>query len=222
MIRQRWLVVGGAMCAVGALWAAVLIAGLLAGVRLAATPVAVGTAAALSVPGFIAGVIVNRWYHRTLRPARPWSLTSWVPPHVPHWMAVLAGAVFFGFWLTVVVAFAGLNGKTEVRDGRYVLNDHGRVTVVTQDDYDRQADHEQQISLGVLGALAAGGTFLTGAVLLRSHEVHERERRRAAYRQGAWDGLTAHPTVDQTERGQTERDQTEHDQTGHDQTEQKL
>jgi hypothetical protein len=78
---------------------------------------------------------------------------------------MLAGVMFFGFWVTVVVAFAGLDGNAEKRDGQYVISNHGRVTVVTQDDYERQADHEQQISLGILGALAVGGLFTTAAVL---------------------------------------------------------
>jgi hypothetical protein len=147
------------------LWSATLIAGLTAGVRLVPTPMAVGVAAVLTIPGVIAGVIGNRWFYRTTRPRRPWSLTSWVPPHVPHWASMLAGALFFAFWLAVVVAFAGLDGDTELRDGQYVLNDNGRTTVVTEADYDRQIDHEQQISLGILGALAVGGGFMTGAVL---------------------------------------------------------
>jgi hypothetical protein len=165
MISQRWLVVCGAMCSAGMVWAAVLIAGLLAGVRLLPTPAAVGVAALLSVPGVIAGVIGNRWQYRTTRPRKAWSLTSWVPPHVPHWASMLAGAIFFGFWLTVVIAFAGLNGNAEIRDGHYVLNNHGRLTVVSEADYDRQLNKEQQISLGILGAFAVGGTFMTGAVL---------------------------------------------------------
>lgn len=165
MISHRWLVVCGAMCSAGMLWSAALIAGLIAGVRLAPTEMAVGLAAVLTIPGVIAGVIGNRWYYRTTRPRSPWSLTSWVPPHVPHWASMLAGALFFGFWLAVVVAFAGLDGDTELRAGQYVLNENGRTTVVTQADYDRQVDLEQQISLGVLGALAVGGAFMTGAVL---------------------------------------------------------
>jgi hypothetical protein len=165
MIPQRWLVVCSAMASAGMLWSAVLIGGLFAGVRLVPSGPAVGVAAVLSVPGVIAGVIGNRWYYRTTRPRSPWSLTSWVPPHMPHWAAMAAGVVFFGFWLAVVIAFAGLDGRTEVRDGQYVLTDGGRTTVVTQADHERQADLEQQISLGVLGALAVGGTFMTAAVL---------------------------------------------------------
>ena len=165
MISQRWLVVCGAMCSAGLLWSATLIAALFAGVRLVPSTTAVGMAAVLTVPGVIAGVVGNRWYYRTTRPRMPWHLTSWVPPHVPHWANVLAGGLFFVFWLAVVVAFAGIDGDAEMRDGQYVLNDNGRVTVVTQADYDRQLDREQQISLGILGALAVGGTFMTGAVL---------------------------------------------------------
>lgn len=165
MMPHRLVVVFSAMCSAGMLWSAALIAGLLAGVRLVPSPAAVGVAAVLTVPGVIAGVVGNRWYYRTTRPRKAWSLTSWVPPHVPHWASMLAGAVFFGFWLAVVLAFAGLDGSAEIRDGRYVVTDNGRVTVVNQADYERQVDHEQQISLGILGALAVGGTFMTAAVL---------------------------------------------------------
>ena len=165
MMSQRWLAVCGALCSAGMLWAAVLVAGLTAGVRLVPTGAAVGVAALLTVPGVIAGVAGNRWYYRTTRPRRAWSLTSWVPPHVPHWASMLAGALFFGFWLAVVIAFAGLDGDAEIRDGQYVQTDGGRTTAVTRADHDRQANLEQQISLGVLGALAVGGTFTTAAVL---------------------------------------------------------
>lgn len=157
MIPHRFLVLCSAACSAGVLWSVALIALLLAGVRVMPTPAAVGVAAVLSVPGVIAGVIGNRWYYRTTRPRRSWTLTSWVPPHVPHWASMLAGVLFFGFWLAVVLAFAGLDDDTRVRDGR--------VVPVARADADRQADKEQQISLGVLGALAVGGTFMTAAVL---------------------------------------------------------
>jgi hypothetical protein len=78
---------------------------------------------------------------------------------------MLAGVLFFGFWLAVVVAFAGLSGDTEIRGGQFVVTDNGRTTVVSSADFERQIDLEQQISLGVLGALAVGGAFMTGAVL---------------------------------------------------------
>ena len=179
MISHRVMVVCGAMCSAGMVWSAGLIAGLLAGVRVAPSPVAVGVAAVLAVPGAIAGVIGNRWYYRTTRPRRAWSLTSWVPPHVPHWAAMLAGMVFFGFWLAVVVAFAGLDGEASVRDGQYVSSHNGRVSVIDRADYERQLAQEQQISVGVLGAVAVGGTFLTGAVLTH-RAAPERTRTQSA------------------------------------------
>jgi hypothetical protein len=181
MISQRWLVLFSAMCSAGLLWSAALIATLLAGVRLVPTTAAVGVAAVLTVPALIAGVTANRWYYRTTRPRRSWSLTSWVPPHVPHWASMLAGVLFFGFWLSVVVAFAGLDGSAEQRNGQYVLNDHGRVTVVGQADYERQLDHEQQISLGVLGALAVGGVFLTAAVITHHNAPQPTETQSAGH-----------------------------------------
>ncbi len=153
------------MASAGMVWSAVLIAGLLTGVRLVPTGLAVGTAAVLTVPGVIVGVLGNRWAYRTTQPRRPWGLISWVPPHVPHWAAMSAGVVFFGFWLALVIAFAGLDGDAEVRDGRYVSVDNGRTTVITEADYERQVNLEQQISLGLLGALAVGATFTTAAVL---------------------------------------------------------
>jgi hypothetical protein len=168
MVTQRGLVVFSALCSAGMLWSAVLIAGLFAGWRPVGSGVAVGVAALLILPGAIAGVIANRLFYRTVGPRRPWSLVSWVPPHVPHWAAMLAGVLFFGFWLAVVVAFAGLNGNAELRDGRYVLNDHGRITTVSQADYERQLNHELQVSLGILGAIGVGGAFMTAAVL--THE----------------------------------------------------
>jgi hypothetical protein len=165
MVTSRWSVVFGALCSAGSLWSAVLIAGLLAGVRLVPTPAAVGIAALLTIPGCIAGVIANRRWYATTRPRRPWSLVSWVPPHVPHWASMFAGVLFAGFWLAVVVAFAGLNGNTQQRDGHYVVDDNGRITAASPADYDRQIDHEQQISLGVLGAVGVGGAFLTAALI---------------------------------------------------------
>jgi len=165
MVTQRGLVVFSAMCSAGMLWSAMLIAGLFVGWRPVSSSVAVGVAALLTLPGTIAGVIANRLYYRTTDARRPWSLVSWVPPHVPHWAAMLAGVLFFGFWLAVVVAFAGLDGNAELRNGHYVINNHGRTTTVSQADYDRQLDHEQQISLGILGAIAVGGAFMTAAVL---------------------------------------------------------
>ncbi|BBH63451.1 hypothetical protein ACTI_01360 [Actinoplanes sp. OR16] len=171
MISRRGLLLLSVMCGAGVLWSAGLIVALAAGVRPLGAAVAVGVAAFLTVPGFAAGILSNRRGYRTQQPLRPRRLASWVPPHVPHWAAALAGVVFFGFWLAVVLAFATLDGNPAMRDGRYVLEDHDRVIEVNQVTYERQTGHQQQISLGVLGAFAVGGAFLCAA-RATDHEHH--------------------------------------------------
>ena len=163
MNSYRGLVWLSVLCGLGVLWAAGLIVTLALGVRLMSPQLAVGVAAILTVPGFAAGILANRQAYRTTPPRRFWSLATWVPPHVSLWAAGAAALAFGGFWLSIVLAFLALDGSPEIRDGRYVLNDHDRITVVDRATYDRQLDHEQQISLGVLGAFAVGGTFLCAA-----------------------------------------------------------
>ncbi|GIF13351.1 hypothetical protein Ate01nite_33830 [Actinoplanes teichomyceticus] len=162
-MSRRGLLWYSVLCGAGVLWSAVLVVTLALGHRPVPQAVGVGVAALLTVPGFAAGILANRRAYRTRRPLRLWSLASWVPPHVPTWAAIVAGAAFFGFWLAIVLAFIALKGNPQVRDGQYVLVDHDRVTAVTAAEYDRQLDHEQQISLSVLGAFAVGGTFLCAA-----------------------------------------------------------
>ncbi|WP_328459844.1 hypothetical protein OHA21_28205 [Actinoplanes sp. NBC_00393] len=163
MISNRGLLGLSLLCGVAVLWSAGLIVALTLGARPVHSAVAVGVAALLTVPGFAAGILNNRRGYRTRAPRRLWSLASWVPPHVPHWAAVVAAVVFFGFWLTIVLAFAALDGSPSIEDGRYVLQDHDRVVEVSRATYERQLDHEQQVSLAVLGAFAVGGCFLCAA-----------------------------------------------------------
>ncbi|GAA4926375.1 hypothetical protein [Actinoplanes utahensis] len=171
MITRRGLLWLSLVCGAGVLWSAALIVATALGARPVITPIAVGVAAVLTVPGFAAGILANRRGYRTQQPRRLWRLASWVPPHVPMWGAVLAALVFAGFWLALMLAFVALDGTPQQRDGRYVLIDNNRETVVDQAMYERQVDHETQISLAVLGAFAVGGTFLCAARAL-DHEDH--------------------------------------------------
>jgi hypothetical protein len=152
MITDRGLLLFSLICGTAVLWSGALIVAIAAGTDPIHQTVAIGVAALLTVPGVAAGILSNRRGYRTRSPRRPWSLASWVPPHVPHWAAVLAGVVFFGFWLAVVLAFAALDGSPQIQGG-----------LVTSPASERQAGHEQQISLGVLGAFAVGGAFLCAA-----------------------------------------------------------
>jgi hypothetical protein len=163
MITQRGLSGLSLVCGAGVLWSAGLITALAAGARPVITGVAVGLAALLTVPGFAAGILANRRGYQTRQPRRLWSLASWVPPHVPAWAAIVAACAFFGFWLALVLAFLALDGAPERRGAGYVLIDHKREIVIDKATYERQIDHETQISLAVLGAFAVGGTFLCAA-----------------------------------------------------------
>ncbi|GAA4589261.1 hypothetical protein GCM10023107_12280 [Actinoplanes octamycinicus] len=162
-MSRRGLLWYSVLCGAGVLWSGGLCVALALGQRPVHSVVAVGMAALLTVPGFAAGILANRRAYRTQQPWRLWSLSSWVPPHVPVWAAITAGLVFFAFWLGIVLAFVQLDGNPERRDGQYVLNDHDKITVVSEATYRRQLDHEQQISLSVLGAFAVGGAFLCAA-----------------------------------------------------------
>jgi hypothetical protein len=161
MMSRRGLLLYSVLCGAGVLWSGGLIVALALGHRPVDKVVAVGIAALLTVPGFAAAILSNRRGYRTQQPRRLWALASWVPPHVPVWAAVAAGLAFFGFWLAIVLAFLTLKGNPEIRpDGTYVLD---QTTVVDRATFDRQVDHQQQVSLGVLGAFAVGGTFLCAA-----------------------------------------------------------
>ncbi|WIM94619.1 hypothetical protein ACTOB_006660 [Actinoplanes oblitus] len=163
MMSRRGLLLYSVLCGAGVLWSGVLVVTLALGHRPVHAVIAVGIAALLTVPGFAAGILANRRAYRTQQPRRLWSLASWVPPHVPGWAAFTAGLVFFGFWLAIVLAFVQLDGNPQIRDGQYVLADHDKIVTVSERTYNRQLDHEQQISLSVLGAFAVGGAFLCAA-----------------------------------------------------------
>jgi hypothetical protein len=171
MITRQGLLGLSGVCAAGVLWSAGLIVALGAGARPVITPIAVGFAAMLTVPGFAAGILANRRGYQTRQPRRLWSLASWVPPHVPVWAAIAAALTFFGFWLALVLAFVALDGSPQRSGDRYILVDHGREVVVDRVTYERQLDHETQISLAVLGAFAVGGTFLCAARATDHEEV---------------------------------------------------
>jgi hypothetical protein len=163
MISNRGLLWLSALCTAGVLWSAGLILAYAFGVDPLPAAASVGVAALLTVPGFAGGIMSNRRGYRTQGPRRPWRLASWVPPHVPHWAAITAGVVFFGFWLSIVLGFVALDGNPERRGAEYVLEDRDRVVVVDEATYQEQLGHQQQISLGVLGAFAVGGAFLCAA-----------------------------------------------------------
>ncbi|GID92960.1 hypothetical protein Adi01nite_23720 [Amorphoplanes digitatis] len=134
------------MCVVGVAWAAVLIGGLLAGVRLLPTGVAVIVTAVLVLPGFTAGLITNRRVVLGRKPQSGWIRSVWAPPDLPHWGLVLSGLALLAFWVAGMSAFIPMNETAPA---------------------DAVAAYQQRFALGMLGGVGVGGSTLAAASLLR-------------------------------------------------------
>jgi hypothetical protein len=151
VFTRRILLLLDLLCLAGVLWSAALIGGLLTGTRLFATGVAVGVAAALILPGLLAGIVSNRTTFRGRRPRDGHTPTIWRPPvDLPHWALIAAGTLFLAFWVAGMSAFAGID----------------------QDAPGPQdAAYEQRIGLGVLGAFGVAGTTLAAASAARARTI---------------------------------------------------
>ena len=140
------------MCVAGVGWAGVLIGGLLGGVRLVPTVVAVVVCLVLVLPGFAAGVVSNRRTVRGRHPQSGWVRSVWAPPELPRWGLILTGLVFFVFWFAGISAIAGMSQDTPAEEAA-------------------AEDSQQQFALGVLGGVGTGGTALAAASLLRGRRA---------------------------------------------------
>jgi hypothetical protein len=119
MLSPRLLLVLAAMASVGAAWAAVLIVGLLAGVRLLPMTTAATIAAVLVIPGFLASIGATT---RTLRRRREPRLgLMQLFDHLPLAARVALSGLFFAFWLAAMTSFIGMGGNATIQDGQYVL-----------------------------------------------------------------------------------------------------
>lgn len=178
-MSRRVLLLLDVWCVAGVLWCGVLIGGLLGGTALLSTTPAVLVAAALVLPGFVAGILTNR---RRLRGRRPqsWFIPDvWAPPvELPRWGLLAAGAVLAAFWIAGFGAFAGIGVDVPPSD-----------TVAQA----RQMRHEQRFALGMLGGVGTGGTALAASSLLR-------ERRTGQDRTGSPRTTAGRPTRATTQR----------------------
>jgi hypothetical protein len=156
VFSRRILLLLDVLCLAGVIWSAVLIGGLLGGTRLFPTGVAVGVAAALVLPGFLAGIVSNRTTFRGRRPRDGRTPTIWRPPvDLPHWTLIVAGVLFLAFWVAGMSAFAGIDPDAVAP---------------------RETDSEQRIALGVLGAFGVGGTTLAAASAARARRAEKADR----------------------------------------------
>ena len=140
------------LCVAGVGWAAVLLGGLFAGVRLLPTAVAVIVTAVLVLPGFTAGLITNRRIVRGRKPQSGWIRSVWAPPELPHWGLVLSGLLLLVFWVAGMSSFAGMSEDVPPADSAA---------------QEQLIVYQQRFALGMLGGLGVGGTTLAAASLLR-------------------------------------------------------
>jgi hypothetical protein len=168
MFARRVLPILAGLSVAGASWAAVLIIGLLTGVRLAPMGVAALVAAALVIPGFAVSVVMNASTSggRGTRQAEFLQLLG----HLPRWALVGAGGLFVAFCLAGMTAI-GVRGNAEIQGGRYVLNNHGSVTVVDKATYERALDREERFALGMLGGFGVAGATLGAATVARARSA---------------------------------------------------
>ena len=171
MFSRRVVPVLAAMGAAGAAWAAVLITGLLAGARLLPLGVAAAVAVVLVVPGFAVAVITARSRSRGRGPrqAEFWQVLR----QAPRWALIAAGVLFAAFWLAAMTSFTGLHGDASIQDGRYVLDNHGTLTVISKAAYDRELDHEERLALGALGGFGTVGALLCTGIAARARSALE-------------------------------------------------
>jgi hypothetical protein len=166
MLSPRLLLVLAAMATSGAAWAAVLIVGLLAGVRLLPTATAATVAAVLVMPGFLASIGATT---RTLgRRREPRVGLMQLFDHLPLAARVALYGLFFAFWLAAMTSFIGIGGNAMIQDGQYVLTNHGTVTVVDKATYERQLALEQRLALGALGGFGVAAAALCSAIAVRT------------------------------------------------------
>lgn len=151
MFSRRALLLLDVLCLLGVLWSGTLIGLLLSGDRPFGTGLAVGVAALLILPGFLAGIVSNRTTFRGRRPAGGDTGTVWRPPvDLPHWAIAVAGVLFLAFWVAGLSAFAGM--EPDAADAE-------------------QIGYVQRLSLGVIGALGVGGTTLAAASVVRARRA---------------------------------------------------
>jgi hypothetical protein len=150
MPNRRMLLLLDLLCLAGVLWAGTLIGMLLTGRQMLPSVVAVGVAALLVLPGFLAGVVANRTTFRGRPPRDAAQPTIWRPPvDLPHAALAVAGALFLAFWLLGMTAFAAMD----------------------QDQTTPDPAAEQRVALGVLGGLGVAGTTIAAAAYRQSRSV---------------------------------------------------
>lgn len=167
VVFRRTLRVLSFMGVAGAVWSAVLILGLFAGFRPFSLAVVAPVGAFFVVPGFVVSVMANANTSGSRRQRQSDLLQ--LLGGLPNRILGLGLCLFFVFWLVMMTAMLGLtDGQPMVRDGQYMFNNHGKMTVIDKATYDRAAAAEERLALGAVGAFGVAGAAMCMAAAARS------------------------------------------------------
>lgn len=99
----------------------------------------------------------RRWWQRSDR-----NLLRRLLDPIPRWIRVAFVCLSFLLWLSLMSSFAGPAGAPTAEDDRYFLNNHGKMTEVSKDEYDRAVAYSTR-------TFASGATifYAFALVLLR-------------------------------------------------------
>ncbi|SDZ62049.1 hypothetical protein SAMN05421684_7367 [Asanoa ishikariensis] len=154
-------------------WCVVLLAAsALPGALPLPTAAIAGSALLLAVPSFVitlfACLLFNvRQTGNRARASR--AMFRLVGETVPAGLLIAGGLLFAGFWLVGVQSVGGA-GVPEQRAGEYVTNNHGIVTVISEDEYLTLKEQGRRIPVAIAGGLSVFAAVFSTALVRREEQ----------------------------------------------------
>jgi hypothetical protein len=149
----------------GIAWSAVLVIGLVAGVRLVPEAIAIPVGLVLVFPLSVIASMVLPW--RGFRRGPGQASRRQLLSKLPRWALIAGAGMILAFALAGLTSHGGDAGLPEIRDGQYVLNAHNVLTVVDKATYDREIVQQERWLVSFFGASEVCiVAFGTGALLL--------------------------------------------------------
>jgi hypothetical protein len=157
----------------GLTWGAVLLIALAYGQRPVSPGVTQGVMELLVVPAIVfavlAAMLVGLLPRRHGISAPRLARTLHALLHIGRWRLLLAAVAFVGC-IVIGAPWSVWDPQPELVDGRYTLNDIGRVTVVDRATYQRAVDAAERHQLGQTGAGGVVALVLIAATIKREQE----------------------------------------------------
>lgn len=89
--------------------------------------------------------------------------------NTPRWLLAAGPIAFVAFMLIVATATLSVSGGSpERRDGQYVTNNHGSITVISREAYLSAKEREHQVLTAGAGAFCAMAAMISTALAGRS------------------------------------------------------